>query len=336
MRFVPCATAAGGAGGLGLWEALEADTTWLQPLVLEVLRLHPSSAAAAFKPRVVEHVVEIRGRRDELLQGLEVLGARVRTWRLADAPCAASGQVRLRRSSCAEANMLRRALMTRVPVAAFHECAILENTTATPDEIVAHRLGQLALLGEPSAELEIRASTGVFARDLRCRGGGVAQDDQALALAEGEGTLRLSAKSRLGTVARDRHAKFAAVAAVGVFPHYCLPVVGKAGLAALRAAGFDVKRRPGRKGWFLQPGVQRARAEEVLRQVGEEPCFAEPEDFDVAVDSLGQLPAKSCLELAVRGLLVEMEAFRACLLTGEATDLEPPRTAEEVRMAAAA
>jgi hypothetical protein len=216
--------------------------------------------------------------------------------------------------------MLRRALMTRVPVAAFHECRIFENSTATSDEVVAHRLGQLALIGRPSAKLDVRGLDCVLARDLRCEGGAVADLDVDLALAEGGGVLRLAVASRLGTVAESKHAKFSAVASVGFFPHFCLPAVGKPALEALRAAGLELKRRPGSRGWFCPPQAQRARVEEVLRAAGEEPLFLESEDFDVAVEPLGQHPAQECLRLAVEALLSEMQAFARCLTSGETTE----------------
>jgi hypothetical protein len=68
MRFVPRGAAA--ANGERVWDVFDADTTWLQPLVLEVLRRRPDAGVAAFKPRMVEAVVEVHGCAEELLQGL--------------------------------------------------------------------------------------------------------------------------------------------------------------------------------------------------------------------------------------------------------------------------
>ena len=293
--------------GASQWSFHDTDTTWLQPLVVEVLALHPQANVAAFKPRVVEQLVEVRGEALQLHDGLAALARRVGRWKLD------KGVARLRNSSFSEANMLRRALMTRVPVAALDACTVFENTTATPSEIIAHRLGQLALVGAPRVELDLKDRDVYFAGDLRCTDGGVAEQDHGMSLAEGGGRLHLQATSAIGTVHGRGHSKFAAVAAVGFFPHYVLPTLTPVGRGALLAAGVEVRRRPARKGWFAPVGTQRAFLEEVLLKVGEEPSFASPTDFDVCVDSLGQLPPEQCLALAAKALLEEMSLFDALL-----------------------
>lgn len=273
---------------------LSTDTTLLQPLMCMCHRLDPTSDFVAFRPRMTERSVELRGSLAPLLGCAAALRGVVEAWAL-DEDCV----VRLRGTGPWEANMLRRALLTRVTTCAFHEVRIFENGTDTPNEVVAHRLGQLALRCEASVvtgRLDVTSEEEcIRASSLACEGGAVSPQDLSAILAKA-GRLHLSCTSSSGRGAS--HAKYSAVASPAVVPLWPLRGLEAAPPEALEALRLDTMGRS---------ALDRSILEEVLAKKGLEATIGEPEDFDVHVESLGQHSEASCLQRAQRALLEELD-----------------------------
>lgn len=273
----------------GAWE-LRGDTTWLQLVVQEALRLEPRAEASAVRPRIMEELVQVRCPPELLARAIRAAEARVRAWRLS------GGLVRLRESSFCEANALRRALMTRVPACVVDEVRILENSTGTPDDVVAENLGMVALLA-CEGEVSLRAQGIPTAADLR--GCSVAPGWEGTVLAA-EGRLELTGRVRRGC-ARE-HAKFAAVANPAVRERLLFRSLPQAGREALAAGGLVPRRA--HRGWELPRCSDLARVQELLGDLPHElsPCT----DFEVTVETLGGCSAEEALEAARAALLREM------------------------------
>lgn len=119
------------------------------------------------------------------------------------------------------ANGLRRACLENVPVLAFERLEITTNTSAQPDEVLAHRLGLVTLRGDgeaASATLDVtcaEASRVVTMRDFEWpeNVSAVHPDTPLVELERGQ-RLRLSVEAAWGT-GRD-HAKWNACTRVAL------------------------------------------------------------------------------------------------------------------------
>ena len=284
---------------------LAMDTTLLYPLA-EICHLEsPGTDVVAVRPRMTEKSVELRGDRAALRNGLGRLRERIRAWAL-DA-----GVVRLRGTGAWEANMLRRALLTRLEVVAVDRVTIEENTTGTPDEVIAHRLGQVALRGDASmtGHLEHRRAEEVLSGCIDCVGGSVVDKNVVLAK---PGSLRLTFTCTSGRA--SAHGKFAAVASPAVLPHWRLRGASSS-LQALQDLSCEVRDLEARGDLATcTTTLDRAVLVDLL-------CLhnlaididEKAEDFDLYIESLGQYDDEVCLEKARDALLMELHDIEARL-----------------------
>ena len=204
--------------------------------------------------------------------------------------------------------MLRRALLTRLDVVAVDRVTIHENQTNTPDEVIAHRLGQLALQGVESmtGSLEHRRAEEVRASCIKCVGGSVVDTGAVLAK---PGVLRLSFTCKRGR--SSAHGKFAAVASPAVIPHWRL----RGSLSSMQS--FQALAREAHIHHIHEEvrgdqatgttTLDRAVLVDLLRTKGISLDVEDKaEDFDVYIESLGQYSEEQCLENARAALLMEL------------------------------
>jgi hypothetical protein len=303
--------------GPGVVRLLNSDTTWADNLVERIYRLEPESEACWVREHTLDSHIDLRTPEvqtalraaEELLEELAVVRADE------------DGAVRLCDTTWGFAVLVRRALMTRVRVLALSEVTVEENTSGTIDEIVAHRLGQLALVGTQEAatgdiEVEGRA---VLGSDIIFRDGAVAVAELdrgvvLLHLRRGE-CFSATVEARSGLALQ--HAKFSAVAAVPVWPRQILEEAPSEGVQkALRDAGFAVG--PGLE--LQRPDglpVRPERAQEAVKARGCSPVrLRAPTCFCLPLEPLGQLPAATCVDTAVAAVTAEVEDFCEALQRG--------------------
>lgn len=299
------------------------DTTWAEDFVRRLHDLNPESSGSCW---VKEHaldthiVIEIRGDPDVIAVPAVLADMRrdLQALRVDDGTF-----VRLRGTCASFAVLVRRALMTRVPVLAIDAVTIVENTSGVIDEIVAHRLGQLAVVGNGEAcdgRVAVKSRT-VLGADVvfEANGARIAADDaqvQVLHLREGE-VFEALVHTRVGIALE--HAKFSAVAAVPFWERHVLSRAPEAQvLQDLAAAGFVVDERSMelRRADGCHP-VRKERVMEVAAAGSLQ--FEKTRDFALSVQPLGQWSADKCLELAVAAIVAEIDDFeRAAALQHEA------------------
>jgi hypothetical protein len=295
----------------GLAELFAEDTTVLGALA-EVCRRIDEGATAYLKP--AKHVTTGRPRSsivappELLIEALATLRSMVSAWSLAGEGL--EGTVHLRRSFSREANMLRRALMTRGERAVFTRCEISVNDTESNGEVIAERLKLLTLVGAPEATLDVPEGVEPLASHLECSGGSIAASEAGVRLADGTGPLKLRAVSRVSSVVASDSCLFQRVSNPSFHEVLRLSGVGAAGVEALRAHGL-VGAQEGAV-VTLAASVDYARAEEVLRASGERDFRAEkPEEFLVSFEALGCGTVGETLESVKAALLGEMAELEA-------------------------
>jgi hypothetical protein len=289
------------------------DTCWSADLVLRIFQLDPE--ANAYWKR--EHPLE----RDVELKTPDIkTAAQAAVHLLYDLQClkvAPDGAVDCRVGSTVSfANLVRRALMTRIRVLAVEQVTVLRNSSGVLDEILAHRIGQLAIQGQAasSGETGTTGTTGKLTVSGRqVRGGDlifesvkVAECDAQVILAplHHDAQLQLSCTLRSGTALE--HAKFSAVRAVPISQRHVLsaglPSTEK--LESLMAAGFVV----GTNFEIRRPDCLPVRIERVQEVAG--PLEIKQGDtFHLLIEPLGQLSAEQCLQKAVEAVSAEINDY---------------------------
>jgi hypothetical protein len=212
----------------------------------------------------------------------------------------------VRAADLALANLVRRAVMTRVDVLTCDEVEVLVNSSAFEDERVAHRLGQLAFaseLLEADAVLS-GADRDLLASDLKFLQEGVELvPDMAEALicklSVGQ---RWESKIKLRRGSGADHCKFAAVASPGFEPELRLSEPpSPAEAEQLRAAGVQ---------WDDDLVMQGLSRQEALLELAPFARVVWPPRFvRVFVESLGQRSAQSCVEIALAVVRREVREF---------------------------
>ena len=285
---------------------LDTDTTVLSPLVKETFAIDPAATVSAIRRHPLDKTVELS------FEDTVALGLASR--RLEEKIKAVVGEHRTSspHSLCVWlpdmhlANMFRRALLTRIPVFAIVSVGIRENGREVLDEIVAHRLGALAIVSDALdvGRLEVGEGGAVRARDIVFAGSArVASSDlDVLIVQAGRGGF--SAEVTLGRGTAAEHARFAATAAVAYAPEVAAPPDLPDGKLP-DGVGLDADRKvltgpgPGRREWLQEVlGVS-------LEYTGR---------VKLTVQSLGQHTAEECLRIAKDSLLDELRRTAALFL----------------------
>ena len=305
---------------------LVADDTTVIDALAEVCRRIDDKADAYIKP--AKYVTSGRSRPSLVVppsllpRALEAARRLVAAWALeAEEPL--RGVVHLTKSFSREANMLRRALMTRGDRAVFTCCEIETNGTESNGAIIAERLKLLTLQGAPEASLDVPEGAIPLASHLQCVGGSVVASEADVRLAEGSGPLKLRAISTTSSVVSSNSCLFQRVANPSFFEVLRISGVGHSGLEALRARGLVALEEPGLL--TLVPEVDYARVEEILNASGEKEYRAErPEEFFIRFESLGCCGASEVLESVKAAVLAELADLEAQAREGANADAGLP------------
>ena len=205
-----------------------------------------------------------------------------------------------------EARVLRRALLTLVHTMACSSVRISKNTSDHEDWIIAHRCGQLAIVGdgiESTASLRV-CGRNALGRDLHF------QTDEAVSpanldapLVEMRGNQEIHADLYFTRGTPMEHAKHHCV----VSPSYSPEVIFS------RALTREQKKKLheysiSRKNVCTRIDGRQCRAE-VLRELVPEglPEIVLGGKVTVGVESLGQMPAVACVQRALRAVLEESD-----------------------------
>ena len=286
------------------WAVEGAELGWLRCVVRELHAADAASDAAVLHEHPLDQHLVLRARPDAVPAAATAVAARLATL---EATCdGRRGTARVRGTPPWDyANLLRRALLTRVPVLACTSAAVSRNDSSASSEVVAHRLGQVALRAAVGQGVG-RGRLAAESRPARCshirlpEGVELVEDFELAPLRSGEG---LQVELGFAWGVGGEHAKFDAVAS----PEYEPELRVEAGAEALRQAGYDVDA----EGCVSHPAT-RVRAER-LRELVPELALASPSYVDVTWESLGQWTGAECLELALGRVRAEIEAFVAAL-----------------------
>lgn len=207
-----------------------------------------------------------------------------------------------------EARVLRRALLTLVDVMACSTVDIIKNTSDHEDFIVAHRCGQLAIVGEG---IESTASLHVCGRDALGQDL-VFQTDAAVATENLEAPIvEMRAKQEMqaelyftrGTPVE--HAKYHCVASPSYSPEV---ILAKAPTRNQRRILHEYAIS--KKNVCTRNDGKQCRIE-VVRELFHEgaPDMTLGGKITVGVESLGQMPASVCVQRAMAAVVRESEAI---------------------------
>lgn len=293
--------------GPGVVRLLNSDTTWADNLVERIFRMDAKADACWVREHTLDSHIDLRTpdtattlrAAKELLEELAAVRSN-------------DGVVHLRDTTRSFAVLVRRALMTRIKVLALAEATIEENTSGTIDEVVAHRLGQLALIGdaeEATGSIKVDGRP-VFGRDITfpCATR-VTEFDQNVVLVYLRHGERFAAEVRARRGVALEHVKFSAVATVAVWAKQVLEIAPDPTVRfALEEAGFTIKP---------DLEVQRSdglhmrseRAAEVAKEHDTVLKFKVPTCFSLPLEPLGQLNAEACVNAAVATVSAEVEEF---------------------------
>ena len=312
-----------------IWRVSDMDTTWLHCLMLEmhglaagldacVLREHPlkrdvlvkldaTACSLTGESLLTQATAQVAGRLRGLLAGATTSAG----------CCRVDGS-----HFWAYANLLRRALLTRVPVLACTELRITHcDVTRVPDEMLAHRFGQVALVadtlcaatGPGSVRVEGRP---LLAGDLRLPPGvRLAGGNAGVTLVPLECGQVFAAELCLNWGTGQKHAKFAAVASPGYQPEVRLPLDEPAfslARVALEREGFAVDVLG--EVTHAQVPVRRERVCELLENTPGAAGLMQPTWVDVTWESLGQHSEAACLRLALEAVEAEIELVTRLLI----------------------
>lgn len=234
-------------------------------------------------------------------------------------------------------NMLRRALLTRVPVLACTQARLIVNGGLDSDEILAHRLGQVVFRVEDSppplgpltatAPTTHQAVIGPLQGPCVVRGQHIRPRQLGLVVENALAPLQLVPEGgalhvelELGWGRGFQHAKFAAVASPAIWPRLPAPEIFP---EPLRAAGYracdGLLEAPGAYPW-------RCRAEHVRELCDDayDPWSEHgPRAFVLEVETLGQHSPEVCWTLALAALVEELDDLeKKCLDVSEPTASE--------------
>lgn len=286
------------------------DFTWIVDVVERIHNNDASSEAHWRKEHPLEDAIMLKAERRGLHTACEGIIRDLQMLEISDGRI-----IRLERKTYSFANTVRRMFMTRIPVLAIDTVIIKKNDSSTQDEILAHRLGQVALAfstEEEQGSIYIHAQQGeqrvVVAGDLTFPTVRVASGEENIPLGciPSNGVLELTAKTRVSTGLR--HAKYMAVASVPLIPEIELKSVSDEQRELLDAGGFCCQEN---HVVFRHDGTV-VRAERVAEILGNDAIVDPPKNFTLIVEPLGQLDAQACLNQA---RLVVIEEVQAALAT---------------------
>jgi hypothetical protein len=294
------------------FKILNMDTTWLQPLVKEIFELFPNTNAYCIRAEVMDNNVVLNAIPDEALAAIQSLKKKISKVKLSS-KSKWIGTIPLRNSTHSFANMIRRGIMTRVKVPAITECFIGCNTSKyTPDEIIAHRIGQLALTGA-GLPLEFQANIKVKGRSVLASDIPGVFHGEEIVIAELDADEAFEARvvGRWGSVLLDKHAKFNGVASVEIHPVWVTRSNSTKIRTLLKSHGI-ICQSVG-KGYKLRRADGSVLRREFVTELWPECSFEIPVDFDIHFESLGQLDAHAVFQSAIESVMIEINEFEKSL-----------------------
>jgi hypothetical protein len=300
--------------GTGRILLTNSDTTWAAELVSRIFVINPLSDAYWKREHPLEPDVEMVTPNElhaeqaafSLLHDLNELRV------------SPDGGVDCLNFSVGFANLIRRALMTRISVLAVDSVIIDINGSGVLDEILAHRIGQLAIEGEDESAIGTLQVDGRAARgsDLLFDVDGVrvAACDAEVILAPLHQDCSLLLRSHLRRGRALEHAKFASVRAVPIWRRYVLETEPSLDIRnCLFADGFvigndlDLRRIDGNT-------MRIERVQEVLDKNGFDSLKIKIGDaFCLPIEPLGQMTAEKCLSAAVFSVSEEIKSYMKLL-----------------------
>lgn len=311
------------AAGPDTWKIDPQDETWLPLVTRHCFSRNPLSLAAVLKPHPQDPGVLLRGRPEELLEGLGAAKRDVQALR-------AAGLAALACRTYAGACLVRRALLTRPVCLACAEVSFTPHVEDSEFEpIAAHRIGQLVFRTAAGAEvpaedrgfLLVPAGQRALARHLRLPAGvtlltGQEETDLGLRASRAppssqDGThLLATLELRRGSVFRHEHAKYCSVAGLSYYPEVRIKLpFPKGSSELLRRQGFSIS-----SGGVLSSTRSLPVREEFLRQVLPTATFEPPRVIHLDFTPLSFETREEALRSAFDELLLEMETVEAQLL----------------------
>lgn len=296
------------------------DLTWINHLVESIHASMPQSEAHWRQDHPLDDAIVLVASKDELILACSELCEDIKSIAVDPHDC----KVRLtghRLARYSFANLVRRALMTRIPILAADSITVWRNDSSTQEEVLAHRIGQIALTFGPPQDGVLEVETDederiIVAGDIKFPSPvEVSPEDRSVPLGclppRSKITVTITTKVSIGL----QHAKFAAVASVPVVPEIrFIERPSDDAIETLIAAGFvvDDQNRIVR----LKEGeiVRMERIAEVLGCApGELPVVNPPEAFTLLVEPLGQRTAEDCLQAAQNAILQEVTQVLECI-----------------------
>lgn len=288
----------------------------LSATVLEALctlqhEKYPTSGAYCLRDHPHDTHVSFRFEHDTLPSTVALLAERLQKAKIQKG--ATATMCRVECPSFLEARVLRRALLTLVDVMACTAVNILKNTSDHEDWIVAHRFGQLAIMGdgiESTALLHVRGRN-AQGRDLVFQtDAAVATEDLEAPIVEMYANQEIEAKLYFTRGSPTEHAKFHCVASPSYSPEV---IFSKAPTRDQRKILHEYTIS--KKNICTRNDGKQCRIE-VIRELIPEglPEVTLGGKVTVGIESLGQMPASVCFERALAAVVRESEATQEAII----------------------
>jgi hypothetical protein len=305
------------------------DAAWTPYLVEKIYDKNPVSDAFTSKDHYLDQHVRLSGPRDEIACCCACLQEEIR--RLvcnADEGDPRVGTIELSNVTAAFANMVRKALMTRVTVYAVDSVAVSVNDSQYLSEQIAHRLGMLAYavsegagqIAGPMGTVHVTGRT-VRGRDVHfpCGSARVVPTfaDTVICHLGTDEVLRVAIELGRGC-ALMHHDKFSALSTPSYRPHIHLQETSAQTLAAIEGAGLRVIEEPGsaKLRVVARDPSRPARKEQLEEELQSRGIVAtsvlegKSTHYTLSYRAHGQLSPQRCLDSAVATLHQEVAMLR--------------------------
>ena len=314
----------------------DTNQAWAPCVVDGTYRADVSSTAWSGKSHLLDDKVEIVGDRvqlqkscSELLQQISNVVEGTPTG--GGDPLSRTGTIVLRSVTEHFANMVRKAIMTRIHVFAASEVTIMDNTSTYIDEVIAHRIGQLAYFvpmdlandgGDIFGEIPLKVGpTEVRGKDItfpQFEDVSVVPTFENTTIIVLDDAVRFSARVRLTRkMALSTHDIFSAIETPTYLPLLRLVQEKEAVIAPLLASkGYEIRDMYGVSGVITRCNegqTRRETVEELLRNLGISPLsdvFCEEDCIVITFNSHEQHSPRECVRLAMEQISQEIEDFR--------------------------
>ena len=297
-------------------KSTDTDQCWSNVLIEMTFEEDPLANSWVTKLHLLDELIVISGESNSLISAANRLLLRLESPSIKyldispDIGCLCLTDVSFRFAS-----MMRKALMSRIPVFACSSVTVLANTTQYLDDFICHRVGQLAYEicdeTELTAHLRLERSGKARGEDIKFSSSNcVTREFEKSIIAVLDENEELSLELHFEkNMALDNHDMFSAVINPNYKPEFTISKdFSSVARPILSTFGYTIN-----EDYTISHADHISRKEaiqEILRNNAiTDDCLHLTRNFVIDIESHGQHPPKKCAELAIAQIKKEIESF---------------------------